>query len=458
MPSAMQGKHGIANRRDPIKCLCGEDFTRFGSLQRHIDGKQKWSLPEYECTEQDCYTYRGKNGFMRKDKLEQHLRTYHKLTRDEIELRLPCLSTVTSKQPACHVPTCEYYRGPEFKYLPVLLQVANRPFDKQSDYTQHMKLEHDWSPHPCKIEGCGRIRGKGFFSLTAFKAHYGKEHPGSTMPAQFQDGGATGPTRCDRCQQEFDHGIIKEHKAKHCRGRVPCGYCDELIEVWQLEAHRQSKCKGKVKCPDCAETVKPGILQYHGRYGCRGIYVCPYCHESILVRRQQHHKQYECTKKVKCPDCSKMVVPNQLGKHQSSLGDCMATEAVCHYCNKLLDERYPEDHLLFSCTAEVACDYCDERIQRCEVYDHANRECTGKITCQYCDEQVLQREFNRHEESNCKGKVRCRYCQESVLPKSLLSHQSTYCTGQTPCRCCNKRIQRRERRLHESRCHRGRAE
>ncbi|KAI5924222.1 hypothetical protein F4810DRAFT_719465 [Camillea tinctor] len=168
--------HCIVNRRQFI-CRCGQNFAKLFTLERHIKNFQKCK-PEYPCDE--CDTYRGSKAFSRKDHLVQHLREFHKYDAAQLEARFPHDESMVRvwAVSVCHIKSCEHYRGDDFQELEYQEREQNRPFARQSDYTAHMKKEHDWSPHPCDFPGCKKVKGKGFFSFTALVKHRDEQHPG----------------------------------------------------------------------------------------------------------------------------------------------------------------------------------------------------------------------------------------------------------------------------------------
>ncbi|KAL2358214.1 hypothetical protein BJ546DRAFT_803693, partial [Cryomyces antarcticus] len=103
--------------------------------------------PRYPCTH--CKRHRGADGFKRKDHLTQHLRNYHHIEAD---------GEGTSGYSCSHEDCAAFRSSPGGLHSPHL-----HAFQKKSDYTAHMKKEHDESPHPCSWPGCNRVRGKGFF-------------------------------------------------------------------------------------------------------------------------------------------------------------------------------------------------------------------------------------------------------------------------------------------------------
>ncbi|TRX94379.1 hypothetical protein FHL15_004846 [Xylaria flabelliformis] len=184
--------------KSPFVCHCGQNFTRLSSLERHIQNNTKQlQLDLHPCAE--CTTYQGRNGFKRKDHLVQHLRVFHKWDDDQIATLFPTERNSILKIPICHFPECDYYRDPGFRDMGIREQAKNRPFDKQSHYTDHMKREHDWSPYPCKVTGCNKVSGAGFFNITALEKHYKGKHPGSAIPAPKVDDQATETVKCDYC-------------------------------------------------------------------------------------------------------------------------------------------------------------------------------------------------------------------------------------------------------------------
>ncbi|KAI1758361.1 hypothetical protein F4782DRAFT_525057 [Xylaria castorea] len=193
--SSHVAQHRVVSLKSPFMCHCGQHFTRLGSLERHVQNNTKQLDSDlYPCA--GCTAYQGKNGFKRQDHLVQHLRVFHKWDDDQLATLFLPRQTHKFKVPVCHFPECDYYRGPDFKDMGIREQEKNRPFDKQSHYTEHMKLEHDWSPYPCKVTGCKKVNGTGFFSTTTLEKHYKDKHPGSAIPATKVQGRITETIRC----------------------------------------------------------------------------------------------------------------------------------------------------------------------------------------------------------------------------------------------------------------------
>ncbi|KAI0535381.1 hypothetical protein GGR58DRAFT_479319 [Xylaria digitata] len=243
------GQHFFASE-SPLLCHCGKEFARLYTLRRHIQNSQKNDLPEYPCPE--CTRHQGKNGFKRKDHLRQHLKHGHNYDDDRLVALFPSREARRFEIPVCHNKNCEYYRGPEFKELGIGEQEKNRPFEKQSDYTQHMKNEHDWSPHPCTVPGCSKVNGKGFFSPTAFEKHCKEKHPGVIAVVQKPHDRVAEKVRCDWCQNWIARSYLTQHQGSVCKGKVACDYCNKTMKHSQLDCHKWG-CKAEVACIGCSK-------------------------------------------------------------------------------------------------------------------------------------------------------------------------------------------------------------
>ncbi|KAJ2997327.1 hypothetical protein NUW58_g682 [Xylaria curta] len=194
---------------NPFKCACGVVFTRLYTLERHIQGADKQRVPGYPCHE--CPAYQGKNGFRRKDHLVQHLKFFHKYSDDQLSAGTSSRRTRRFNISVCCFSECDYYRGPEFRDLGIDQQNDNRPFDKQSDYTNHMKREHNWSPYPCKVSGCSKVGGNGFFTTGTLEKHYKEKHPKSKVPATTPPDRVKDTARCEYCQKGMNPGSVASH-------------------------------------------------------------------------------------------------------------------------------------------------------------------------------------------------------------------------------------------------------
>ncbi|KAK5637368.1 hypothetical protein RRF57_013080 [Xylaria bambusicola] len=194
-------QHFALSTSRPFKCDCGQEFTKLCSMKRHIQGFEKSSDPRFPCPE--CTKYQGKDGFRRKDHLVQHYRTFHNYDDDQLaELFPPKFMAFKRRKyiiSVCHFETCEYYRGPDFQELGIEQQEKNRPFHKQSDYTMHMRHEHDWSPYPCKVRGCSKIGGKGYFNANELETHCQNKHPESKIAMQKPESNAAEVTTTVKC-------------------------------------------------------------------------------------------------------------------------------------------------------------------------------------------------------------------------------------------------------------------
>ncbi|KAI0599222.1 hypothetical protein F4775DRAFT_551974 [Biscogniauxia sp. FL1348] len=198
--------HCIADQ-NPFKCKCSHEFTRLFTLERHIKSFEK-SMPEHPCDE--CDTYRGEKGFSRKEHLVQHLRVFHKYSPAQLEARFPPRKSRVLAVSVCHIKTCEYYRDDNFQDLGWQEKERTRPFPRQSDYTAHMKKDHDWSPHPCDFPGCKKVDGKGFFSRTALAKHRDEQHPG--MPPLELTPRIVQRVKCDRCHRRLRPTSLLDHR------------------------------------------------------------------------------------------------------------------------------------------------------------------------------------------------------------------------------------------------------
>ncbi|KAI1127068.1 hypothetical protein F5Y10DRAFT_201285 [Nemania abortiva] len=237
---------------NPFKCRCGKEFAKLFTLERHI--QQFGGAGGYPCTE--CTVYQDKSAFKRKDHLVQHLRCIHGYDDDKLATLYPPRQSRRFQIPVCHFQSCEYYRSPAFGDLPIGEQEKNRPFDKQSHYTTHMKLEHDWSPYTCKVPGCDKIGRKGFFSATSFGKHCKDKHPGATIAAPVVRTRGPKTVRCDYCRKTLTSSTLGNHQSLECDGQATCQYCDEVMKATSLFSHEHYSCKGKKKCVKCLRLVE----------------------------------------------------------------------------------------------------------------------------------------------------------------------------------------------------------
>ncbi|KAI2623320.1 hypothetical protein GGR54DRAFT_646479 [Hypoxylon sp. NC1633] len=162
----------IVVQKSPFLCKCGLEYAKLDTLFRHIRGFQD-SPPEFRC--QECSRI-----FPRKDNLKQHLRHGHNFSDTAIEAEYPGLRGREVGRhviSVCHVKGCSCHRGDEFSSLPIEDRKTDAPFAKQSDYTKHMRDEHDWSPYHCDVRGCDRVGKKGYFNQKALLKHKREKHP-----------------------------------------------------------------------------------------------------------------------------------------------------------------------------------------------------------------------------------------------------------------------------------------
>ncbi|KAI0968697.1 hypothetical protein F4678DRAFT_481887 [Xylaria arbuscula] len=296
------GQHYVISK-SPFKCRCGKEYTRLFSLERHISDAEKHLVPEYPCPH-ECTAHQGKNGFRRKDHLVQHLKHFHKYNDDDLATVSRPRQTRKFNIPVCHFERCEYYRGPEFKDLRMDQQQKNRPFDKQSHYTRHMKEEHCWSPYPCKL-GCSKLDGKGFFSISALEKHCKEKHPGSTTPVQKPQNDAATTVRCDYCDKKVKPVSLLGHQFWSCDGIVPCRYCGESMKSRHLRDHYGSSCKGEVKCYYCNELMESRHRIGHEKNSCRGEAKCFKCSkkEERRLMSMEWWLEFRTGRKLTCPGC-----------------------------------------------------------------------------------------------------------------------------------------------------------
>jgi hypothetical protein len=108
----------------------------------------------------------------------QHIRNYH---HHEIDTKsgaaLSTSSCLKYNFPVCSHPDCPKYRGPEFEQMPRTARENGKPFATQSEYTKHMREEHDECSFPCDILGCSRIGRRGYFREKDLIKHRKEQHP-----------------------------------------------------------------------------------------------------------------------------------------------------------------------------------------------------------------------------------------------------------------------------------------
>lgn len=202
------GRHSVVSE-SPFICKCDQQFARLDTLLRHIRRFQ--DLPSgFHC--EDC-----KKGFKRKDHLVQHLRHFHRLQDAEIVIQFPTRKIVKNVIPVCHFTSCDHYRDDSFTAQPLKIQEEIAPFAKKSDYTEHMRKVHKWSPYPCTIPLCDKVDKNGYFNEKALQKHILEKHP------------------------DEEPLVIQPREVEN----IPCGAlgCTKKLRPSSLSKHRESYCK-----------------------------------------------------------------------------------------------------------------------------------------------------------------------------------------------------------------------
>lgn len=183
-------------------------FAKLDTLLRHI-GRFQDLPPGYHC--EDC-----KKGFKRKDHLVQHLRHFHRLQDAQIATQFPTREAFKNVIPVCHF-RCDYSRGDSFTAQPLEFQAKHAPFAKKSDYTEHMRKVHGWSPYSCKVPLCDKVDKNGYFNEKALQKHMQEKHP------------------------DAEPHVIQPREVK----KIACGAqgCTKKLHPSSLSTHRGSYCK-----------------------------------------------------------------------------------------------------------------------------------------------------------------------------------------------------------------------
>lgn len=122
------------------------------SKSRFSKSESKKSQPRYPCPR--CHKYDGLRAFHRKDHLEQHLRTFHSIPKEEL------------------IPSfCPHSDCPESA-----ANSTSRAFKAIVEYRRHLLAMHGASMFECKIPGCNRVGRCGFARETNLKKHMDKHH------------------------------------------------------------------------------------------------------------------------------------------------------------------------------------------------------------------------------------------------------------------------------------------
>lgn len=155
-------RHALERKHQAFRCNeCTATFTRLDDLRRH-NRKHQAISEQFSCPH--CPV--GTKGFTRKDKLTQHLESFHRIG------SLPG----TAKSSACPHAFCSEYRTLE------AAQTESMPFSTSKEFRAHMRKVHNETPFPCPEPGCRRIGGKGYFRELDLKNHQRKEHVDSEQP------------------------------------------------------------------------------------------------------------------------------------------------------------------------------------------------------------------------------------------------------------------------------------
>lgn len=149
--SAELERHAKFLHHAAFKCTCGKAYARLDNLKRHWNQTPKFPCPH-------CTRYTGANAFPREDHLTQHLRTYHRINNpgdnksDSNSHRL---------QLFCTWPNCTHQQ---------------RSFGIRSQYTEHLRRIHNYSPFLCLVQGCVKVGGKGYFRESDLAKHSKEVH------------------------------------------------------------------------------------------------------------------------------------------------------------------------------------------------------------------------------------------------------------------------------------------
>ncbi|KAF7952022.1 uncharacterized protein EAE97_001519 [Botrytis byssoidea] len=135
---------------------CESTAGRISDLIRH-QACHKNDVPCHPCPH--CSTYRGNDGFKRKDHLRQHIRNYHKIETNYT-------GNIYGSPFLCKHANCQDYGMPKSQNL--------RSLD---DLTQHMLVEHNSSAFICDKMSCDRVGLNGFDTKKLLQDHIKKDHP-----------------------------------------------------------------------------------------------------------------------------------------------------------------------------------------------------------------------------------------------------------------------------------------
>ncbi|KAE9985719.1 hypothetical protein BLS_005685 [Venturia inaequalis] len=131
---------------------CVSSFGRRDLLLRHE--LTHTDETNYPCPH--CDKYSGKNGFKRKDHLQQHLSNFHN---KELYPEF------------CNHTDCKVKA----------IAVSQKAFKSMKEYRAHLREVHDQTPFPCDWPGCERKGGKGYSRERDLEAHK-KTHQQAITP------------------------------------------------------------------------------------------------------------------------------------------------------------------------------------------------------------------------------------------------------------------------------------
>jgi uncharacterized Zn-finger protein len=220
-------RHSKEQQHRPYGCECGIFFSRLDILNRHLDSFSI-DIPPYPC--KYCRRHRGQNGFRRWDHYKQHVRNYH---HHDVEDQVSAAVSWKKQYvfPVCTHPDCPKFRAPEFQQLSRSTKEADKPFQTQSEYSKHMRDEHNECLYPCDVVGCERIGRKGYFREKDMIKHRREQHPDA---APYQSVERETKHRCTEpgCGAILDLSSLYHHYWIHECER------QQLRDVYQLRSPR----------------------------------------------------------------------------------------------------------------------------------------------------------------------------------------------------------------------------
>ncbi|KAF7898192.1 hypothetical protein EAF00_004638 [Botryotinia globosa] len=135
---------------------CESTAGRISDLIRHQTCHNK-DVPRHPCPH--CSTYRGNNGFKRKDHLKQHIRNYHKIETNYT-------GSIYGSPFSCRHDNCHSF-----------FAIRTQNLRSLDDLTQHMLAEHNSSAFICDKVSCDRVGLNGFDTKKLLQDHFKNDHP-----------------------------------------------------------------------------------------------------------------------------------------------------------------------------------------------------------------------------------------------------------------------------------------